>query len=118
MVSTLQDRLPIVVNYFLFVTMIQFSHSLCYSVQVILNLCTEGSNFAINPTLLTIELIIELLLCVTISVALWTGHRRYQSTSSETEDQSRVSTRKRESAVSGAPPKLGPEMEAVLNPSA
>ena len=65
-----------IVNFFLIVTVIQFSHTTCYTTQTILNLSSDGSNFQISTSLLFVELIIELLLCVTLCVALCQGHKR------------------------------------------
>ena len=65
-----------IINFFLIVTVIQFSHTTCYTTQTILNLSSDGSNFQISTSLLFVELIIELLLCVTLCVALCQGHKR------------------------------------------
>ena len=76
MIAVQKERLPMIINFFLIVTVIQFSHTTCYTTQTILNLSSDGSNFQISTSLLFVELIIELLLCVTLCVALCQGHKR------------------------------------------
>ena len=73
----LQRGLKVLTRAYFWVIIIQICHAILYTINSIenLNRPLKLKNFAIDPVSLTIELILELLLCLTVFLAIFYGQK-------------------------------------------